>query len=102
MKLMSYCFFDSAAGVYQRPFFLGADGEATRLFVDLVNEKDHAMNRHPNDYSIFRIGSFNDVSGRLEQDKLVECLMTGMQAIKYDAEISSVADLSNSTSAELG
>lgn len=84
MKLNAYCIFDTAAGIYQRPFFVGADGEATRVFVDLVGEVDHPIGRHPKDYSVFRMGSFNDVSGELVGDTTRECLMNGMEAVSLN------------------
>ncbi len=84
MKLNAYCIFDSAASVYQRPFFVGADGEAVRLFIDLVEEKDHPVGKHPECYSLFRVGSFNDQNGSIVDDKEVECLCTGLDVGNLD------------------
>ncbi len=81
MMLRAYSIFDVASGLYQRPFFVGADGEALRLFIDLVAEKDHPVGKHPNDYSLFRLGEFNDISGVLVADSSRECMLTGMQAV---------------------
>lgn len=86
-KLNSYCIFDTAAAFYQRPFFCGADGEATRLFVDLVGDKTSPPGKHPEDYCVFRIGSFNDLTGVIVGDQVRECLITGMDVIAMERSI---------------
>lgn len=65
MKLGAYSIFDKLADVYFKPFFVGQDGEAHRMFIDLVNDEKTVLNRHPQDYSLYRIGEFNDNSGEL-------------------------------------
>ncbi len=81
MKLNAYCIFDTASGIYQRPYFVGSDNEATRAFADLVSETEHPVGKHPEDYSLFRVGNFNDVKGVLSGDDLKECIMTGLDAV---------------------
>ena len=63
MMLKVYSIFDSAAGVYQRPFFCLADGEASRAFEDLAGDSEHPVGKHPGDYRLFRIGTYEDVDG---------------------------------------
>ncbi len=81
MKLNAYCIFDTAAAVYQRPFFVGQDGEATRMFCDLTGELEHPVGKHPEDYALFRVGTFNDNDGKMIGDESKECLMTGLDAV---------------------
>ncbi len=57
---------DSAAEVYARPFFARAPGEAIRSFSDLVNEQDHPIGEHPDHYTLFQIGSFDEQTGSVE------------------------------------
>ncbi len=78
MLMHVYSFFDTASGAYMRPFVAQADGEATRVFDDLVADREHPMGKHPEDYSIFRVGSFNDQNGALTVEP-PECLVTGME-----------------------
>ncbi len=78
-----YSIFDTASGAYLRPFTAQADGEATRLFSDLVADPEHAVGRHPEDYSIFRLGSFNDQNGALTVEA-PECLSTGMAMVAFN------------------
>lgn len=56
---------DSAVGVFGRPMFLRSDGEAVRVFQDEVNRaaEDNMLYRHPDDYSLWRIGTWDDDTG---------------------------------------
>lgn len=78
MKLNAYTIFDVASGTYMRPFFTGADGEAKRGFKDIASDAEHAVGQHPEDYTLYRVGSWNDVTGKLEGEEL-EKLMTGLE-----------------------
>ena len=66
MQLVMYSVFDKAVGAYMRPFFLQSDGQAVRFFMDEINAPDSAVGRHPEDYSLFRLGVFNDADGGFE------------------------------------
>ena len=79
MRLNAYAIYDVKAAMYQRPFFAVRDGEATRAFVDAVATKDHPLGQHPEDYTLFRIGAFNDESGLLEASP-AERMMTALEA----------------------
>lgn len=59
--------FDSAAGVYARPFPVVATGQAVRDFSDEVNRSadDNPLYRHPDDYALFELGWFDDNTGEI-------------------------------------
>lgn len=60
-----FTFHDSKAQAYLPPFFLHQDGMALRTFSDLVAEKEHPFARHPEDYTLFKIGEFDDSTGKI-------------------------------------
>lgn len=60
--------YDSAAAAYITPFFLPNQDMATRSFSDCVNDFGHSFNKHPHDYTLFRIGNFNVSTGIMECD----------------------------------
>lgn len=62
-----YTIHDSAAEAFMRPFFAQSSGAAIRSFSDLVNgtERDHPVAAHPEDYTLFEIGQFNERTGQL-------------------------------------
>ena len=73
MRFNMYTIYDSCAQVYQRPFAAQSDGEAMREFGDIANGNDHPISRHPEHYSIWRIGTFSGSDGELGYETK-ECL----------------------------
>lgn len=57
---------DGATEAFMRPFAAQAPGAAIREFQDLANDQDHPIGQHPEDYTLFEIGFFNEASGELE------------------------------------
>lgn len=57
---------DSKAKVYGVPFFLHEEGMAIRTFSDMVNDPSHAFGKHPEDYTLFYVGKYDDSNGQLE------------------------------------
>lgn len=66
MKMLAFSIYDDKAQVYSRPFYAITIGEAIRTFTDAVNQKDSPYNRHPDDYTLYSVGSFDDALGELE------------------------------------
>jgi len=65
MMLNAYTVYDNKALAYNVPFFTSTDGQAVRMFADLANDSNTAVGRHPSDYSLFFIGSYDDQKGQL-------------------------------------
>lgn len=59
--------YDVAIESYGQPVFVNAIGAAVRSFGDEIKRVDqnNAMNKHPQDYQLFLIGSYDDQSGEL-------------------------------------
>lgn len=60
-----YSIFDSAAAMYQRPFTAKSHGEVTRSFQDVCLDADHEIGKHPEDYTLYTLGTFNDGTGEI-------------------------------------
>ena len=73
MKHNIYTIYDSASTHYMRIFQARADGEVFRAFKDMALNKDHEIGAHPEHYSLWRIGTFDDNSGELTRQDF-ECL----------------------------
>lgn len=65
MILHAYTIYDRKALQYHAPFFAVADGAALRSFMDLANDPQTTVGRHPGDYVLYRCGSYDDASGQL-------------------------------------
>lgn len=65
MILGVYSVLDEAVNAFLQPFYARSDGEAIRSFSDACVDVKHQFAMHPSDYTLFRIGSFNDANGEL-------------------------------------
>lgn len=67
MRLLVLSVFDAASAAFGRPIFVHGVGSAVRSFGDEVRREapDNEMFRHPADFSLYRIGEFDDNSGEL-------------------------------------
>ncbi len=65
MRLLAFAVYDAKAGAYLRPFFANSAGEAIRSFGDAVNS-DTPFGKHPEDYTLFAVGSFDDSDALLQ------------------------------------
>lgn len=61
----AYSVYDRKGLIYNVPFFAISDGAAVRSFSDLVNDRNTTVGRHPLDFVLFRVGSFDDSTGML-------------------------------------
>jgi len=57
---------DSAAEAFLRPFFAQSKGAAIRSFSDEVNGGDTPIAAHPDDYTLFELGTFDELKGEFE------------------------------------
>lgn len=67
MKYVIVSVYDRAAQAFGRPVFVQAVGAAVRSFQDEINREapENEMNRHPDDFDLYEIGSFDDQTGEL-------------------------------------
>jgi len=57
---------DQKAEMYHMPFFALTNGVAIRIFADLANDPNTFVGKHPNDYSLFYLGEFDDQRAHFE------------------------------------
>lgn len=65
MRMNIYSIFDSATGAYMRPWFVQSDEAAIRAFGDIACDNDHEVGRHPKDYTLYRVGYWDDNKGKI-------------------------------------
>ena len=65
MKHHMFVVYDVKANAYMQPWFLTQKGMALRAFSDCVNDSDHNFGRHPEDYTLFLIGTFDDTNANV-------------------------------------
>lgn len=67
MKIRVYTVYDSKVQAYMRPFFQVSKGEALRSWIDAVNDGQTAMNKHPEDFTLFELGEWDDQSAVFQE-----------------------------------
>lgn len=63
MNHLIFTIYDEKAHAYLPPFVMHNDAMAIRVFGDCLNSNDHQFAKHPHDYSLYRVGEFDDSSG---------------------------------------
>lgn len=66
MILQIFAVYDSKADAYLQPFFMPSKGQAMRSFQDLSNEPKTQFNKHPEDFTLFHIGEFDDMDATIK------------------------------------
>lgn len=54
---------DIKAEAFDKPFFLSTVGQAVRAFSDEVERSDSMLHKHPDDYTLFELGEYDDSFG---------------------------------------
>lgn len=65
MTLKVFAVRDLKAEAFLQPFFSPSVGSAMRAFADAVNDKNCPFNKHPSDYALFEIGTYDDSDAAL-------------------------------------
>lgn len=60
-----YSIYDAKAEAYLAPFSFTHDGQAVRTFTDTIQEPTHQFSKHPEDYTLFSLGTFDDSNAEI-------------------------------------
>lgn len=82
--MMYYVFsvFDDKAEAFLPPFVLPKEAQALRLFSDCVNSESHQFGQNPADYSLFRLGTWDDSNGQYLLERTTHNLGNGLIFVK--------------------
>lgn len=79
MKIKIYAIFDAVAKAHLQPFFAFSDPLAARMFTQAVNDQKSTLWANPVDYTLFRVGEFDDETGILYPVAKPELVVSGAQ-----------------------
>lgn len=67
--------YDRVAGAYLPCFLIPNEALAVRAIIDCLRDEKHNFAMHPEDYSLWQIGHFDDSTGEVEPDQqlVIEC-----------------------------
>ena len=84
MKLQIFAVYDAKVKAYLPVFQARTPAEAQRSFSDAVNSQEHHFSKYPEDFTLFRLASFNDENGLVEPDKSSIC--NGIEVKQHGAD----------------
>lgn len=84
MKSKVYTVYDSKTEAYLKPFFMRTKGEAIRAFQDTVNDESSQFWKHPEDYTLFEIGEYDELSARMMPNEALIPLGTALEHKKIN------------------
>lgn len=68
MKIGIYAIRDAKTEIFSQPMYFVTPGVAIRTFGDEVENSNSNLSKHPEDYAMFKIGTFDDNTGAIEQE----------------------------------
>lgn len=66
MKSQVFAVLDTKVGSFAQPFFAQNSAVALRMFLDAATDPNTQLGKHPEDFFLYRLGSFDEESGYLE------------------------------------
>lgn len=60
MLLSVFAIYDAGISTWLPPLYFRNKGEATRWFMEAVNDSQSRLSKHPHDYTIFELGTWDD------------------------------------------
>jgi len=78
-----FTIYDSKAKAYLTPFFMHEEGMALRVFIDCINDEKHQFGKHPEDYTLFNIGSWSDDKAKFLTNNPI-ALGNGIEFVKEE------------------
>lgn len=71
---------DKAAQLFMTPFFVVADGVAVRDFLSEANNPDSVICKHQQDFSLYKLGVFDEGNGTFELYKEPQFMIAAISA----------------------
>lgn len=79
MILQVFTVHDQKAGAYLPPFYFTTKGQALRAFGDSVNDPQHSFAIHPEDYTLFDLGTYDDATATFNSNVTPISLGTALE-----------------------
>lgn len=79
-KYVMVSVYDKKAGCFTAPMMLRSRGEAIRSFQDAMADEKGQFCKHPEDYVLMSVASFDDENGEIEACS--STLITGLDCVR--------------------
>lgn len=84
MKTELFCIYDAKAKFYNKPFNFPNTQTAMRMFTDLANDPNSEICKHPEDYTMFHLGSYDDEQAKITVNKIPEPICSALSVHQPD------------------
>lgn len=98
MQSIMFTVYDQAAEAYLPPFYFGTNAQAKRAFAETVNQPGHSFFKHPQDYTLFNLGVFDDSTAKITQNPTPISMGT---ALEYKTLADTLPALDEKTAEEI-
>lgn len=93
MLLEIYSIYDEKSSAYLQPFFMQNESQAVRAMLDIMHDMNHSFYRFASDYTLFKLGTFDNHNGSIISDiKTITPLLHLRASINADKNSSLLDD----------
>lgn len=85
MKLLVFAIYDEQAGLYAQPFYSVSRGTALRSFQTLVEDPQSSLHKHPKDFHLYELGSYEDNDGKHVNLEHVSRIASAIEYVRAQA-----------------
>jgi len=82
MEHKIFAIYDQKAFAYLPPFTLPRVEMAERTFLDCVNSDNHAFGKHPADYTLVELGTYDDLKGLISPYDAPKLIGSGVEYVQ--------------------
>lgn len=75
---------DSKAEAWLTPMFFQSNAQALRSFSDAANDKNLPIGLHPEDYTLFQLGTWDERKGEMERLEAPKAIALGSNLVEGD------------------
>lgn len=97
MRINAYSLYDRKTLVYHNPFFALTDSAASRIVADIVGDQNTSVGRHPGDYVLYRVGTYDDGLGLMLPETPIQHVIDAAGLVRVDRPGDLFADLTEAT-----
>lgn len=84
MIIKMFSVYDLKANAFMQPFFFFTAGTAERAIVDQLRDENSSIGRHPEDFSLYELGEFDDTTGKFTLLEVPHLLVQVAQLVRKD------------------
>jgi len=82
VELKMYSVRDAKTEIFNPPFYKKTHGEAERDFTTLCRDDKSQVAQYPEDYDLYFLGTYDDVSGRIDSLDTPQHIIKAVQVLQ--------------------